>query len=164
MAIDMTRLFRWLSLFFVALNACAQNTDLDMEVMRLYRNSVPVLHTTEISVGAKVLDARERKEYMVSHLPNAKWVGHDDFELGRVEGIRKTDTILVYCTIGYRSERVGEKLLAAGYENVFNLYGGIFQWKNLGGVVLDSENDTTQRVHCYNKSWSRFLKKGVRVY
>jgi hypothetical protein len=70
----------------------------------------------------------------------------------------------VYCSVGYRSERIGEKLQDAGYTHVFNLYGGIFNWKNQDGVVLDASNDTTERVHTYNKSWSRFLKKGEPVY
>jgi 3-mercaptopyruvate sulfurtransferase SseA len=55
-------------------------------------------------------------------------------------------------------------LKKAGYTNVYNLYGGIFQWKNADGIVVTSTNDTTQRVHCYDKSWSRFLKKGEKVY
>ena len=148
----------------ISLQACAQNTDIDLEVKKLYRNSVPVVRNAQVSTRAIVLDTREREEFNVSHLPRARWVGYDDFDLKRVANIPKTDTIIVYCSIGYRSERIGEKLKKAGYTNVYNLYGGIFQWKNNDGVVVTSTNDTTQRVHCYDKSWSRFLKKGEKVY
>jgi len=151
-------------LLLVGLNACGQNTDIDVEVKKLYRNTIPVVHGAQVTSTVIVLDARERSEYDVSHLPHARWVGYDDFDLQRVANISKTDTIIVYCSIGYRSERVGEKLKKAGYSNVYNLYGGIFQWKNTNGVVLNPHNDTTQRVHCYSKSWSRFLQKGDKVY
>ncbi len=148
----------------ISLQACAQNTDIDLEVKKLYRNSVPVVRNAQVSTRATVLDTREREEFNVSHLPRARWVGYDDFDLKRVANIPKTDTIIVYCSIGYRSERIGEKLKKAGYINVYNLYGGIFQWKNADGIVVTSTNDTTQRVHCYDKSWGRFLKKGEKVY
>ena len=81
-----------------------------------------------------------------------------------VAEIPKSDTIVVYCSIGYRSERIGEKLLAAGYKNVFNLYGGIFDWKNNDRVVVDSKNEPTEKVHSYNKTWGLFLDKGEKVY
>ena len=41
--------------------------------------------------------------------------------------------IIVYCSIGVRSEDIGEKLKELGYTKILNLYGGIFDWKNKGG-------------------------------
>jgi rhodanese-related sulfurtransferase len=151
-------------LFALSLQACAQNTDIDKEVKKLYSNTVPVISPEQVKGKAVLLDARERSEYDVSHLPKARWVGYDDFDLKRLAGIPKSDTVIVYCSIGYRSERIGEQLIKAGYTKVFNLYGGIFQWKNSDGAVVDANNDTTERVHCYDRSWSRFLKKGEKVY
>ena len=46
------------------------------------------------------------------------------------QGWSKSDTIVLYCSIGYRSEKIGEKLVEMGYGHVFNLYGGIFEWVN----------------------------------
>lgn len=163
MATDMHPL-TLLFLLLTVLPSCAQNTDIDTEVRKLYKNTVPVLRPEQVRTAHVILDARERGEYDVSHLRGARWVGHEDFNLKRVSRISKTDTIIVYCSIGYRSERVGEKLLKAGYTKVFNLYGGIFQWKNSGHAVVDANNDTTERVHCYDRSWSRFLMKGEQVY
>jgi rhodanese-related sulfurtransferase len=151
-------------LLLMGLPSCAQNTDIDTEVKKLYKNTVPVLRPEQVRPTHVLLDARERAEYDVSHLRRARWVGHEDFNLKRVSRIVNTDTVIVYCSIGYRSERVGEQLIKAGYTKVFNLYGGIFQWKNSDGAVVDANNDTTERVHCYDRSWSRFLKKGEKVY
>lgn len=132
-----------------------------------------VLHFTVETVSAgelatmknvHILDAREFNEFQVSHLPTAKYVGDKDFKLSAVREISKSDSIVVYCTVGYRSEQIAEKLQKAGYQNVFNLFGGIFSWKNNGNPVVDNENQETQQVHCYNKMWSVFLLEGEKVY
>ena len=78
--------------------------------------------------------------------------------------VKTTDTLIVYCTVGYRSEKVAEKLKDAGYENTFNLFGGIFSWKNGGGKLVDRSGKATDKVHCYNEMWSVFLLEGEKVY
>ena len=72
--------------------------------------------------------------------------------------------IVVYCSLGIRSEKISEKLKAEGYSNVRNLYGGIFEWKNKGFEVFDSEGKETEKVHAYSKSWSKWLKNGEKIY
>lgn len=114
--------------------------------------------------GAVWLDARERKEYDVSRIRDAKWVGYDDFEMSRVAGIEKDADIIVYCSIGYRSEKVAEKLKRAGFTRVKNLYGGIFSWMNSDYEVKDSLGQKTQKIHAYNKLWGKWLEKGEKVY
>ena len=113
-----------------------------------------------------LLDAREREEFEVSHLENAVWVGAKSFELNTVvPKIENKDTeIVVYCSIGVRSENIGQKLMNAGYINVKNLYGGIFEWKNKGYSVYDSTGVETERVHAFSKYWGKLLKKGEKVY
>lgn len=156
----------WLISAFVPLVSCGQqSTDLDEEVKKLYKNTVPVVSMEDAQnwKSAALLDTRERPEFDVSHIPNAMFVGYDDFDINSLSYLSKNDTIIVYCSVGYRSERIGEQLQVAGFQNVFNLYGGIFNWKNNDGVVVSS-TDTTQQVHTYNKRWSRFLKKGEKVF
>ena len=74
------------------------------------------------------------------------------------------DTVILYCSVGYRSEKAGEKLLEKGYKNVLNLHGGIFEWKNSGYEVVDPKGEHTDRVHTYNKEWSEYLDKGIKIY
>lgn len=112
------------------------------------------------------LDARERREYDVSHLDQAIWVGYEDFSMDRVEKLNldKQTNIVIYCSIGYRSGKITEQLQAAGYQNARNLYGGIFEWVNQGQVVYHKTNKPTNQVHAYNKTWGVWLKKGEKVY
>lgn len=109
-----------------------------------------------------LLDARSPEEWKVSHIRDASFVGYEDFELDRLApGIQKDDSIVVYCSVGYRSEKVAEQLQEAGYSKVYNLYGGIFEWVNRGGSV-ENEAGITQKVHPYNWLWGQWLNAGVK--
>ena len=93
------------------------------------------------------------------------WSG-EKFNLNKTkEKLPKKDSkIVVYCSLGVRSEDIAEQLKKAGYTNVFNLYGGIFEWKNKGNTIVDSQEEETEKVHTFNKNWSKWLKKGEKIY
>ena len=134
----------------------------------LNKESVPYIQVAELKDKKNLiyLDAREPKEYQVSHIKNALFVGYDDFksEIVTSKIKDKSTAIVVYCSIGVRSENIGEKLQQLGYTNVYNLYGGIFKYKNEGGTVYNLQNKPTDSVHTYNKKWSKYLTKGNKVY
>ena len=111
-----------------------------------------------------VLDTRERNEYDVSRLPNAVFVGYDNFNISSIDSLSKNARILLYCSVGYRSEKIGEQLKKAGYSNVKNLYGGIFEWKNQNRELVDLDGNITNQVHAYDRVWGRFLRKGEKIY
>ena len=121
---------------------------------------------TKVNSNVVLLDARELKEFNVSHIKNAIHVGYDKFNLKKTSSklTDKNATIIVYCSVGIRSEDIAEKLQKAGYKNVFNLFGGIFEWKNKQNTVVDSTNNPTEKVHTFSKEWSKWLKKGIKVY
>ncbi len=110
------------------------------------------------------LDAREAKEFNVSHIPNARFVGSEQFELSAISDLPKNKPLIVYCSIGKRSEKITKKLLKDGFSNVHNLYGGIFEWVNQGNGIVDNENKPTNKVHAYGRFWGQFLEKGEKVY
>lgn len=137
-----------------------QDKDFHEEVTSLIEFSVPVMDVDqfkEIQEDVVILDAREQKEYDVSHIEGAKCVGFDHFDPSALEGIDKDEQIVIYCSVGYRSEKIGEKLKAMGYSNVFNLYGSIFEWVNRGNEVIDAEGQGTKKVHTYNLLWSKWV-------
>ncbi len=113
--------------------------------------------------NAIYLDARKLEEFNVSHIAKAIRVGYADFNVNNLSAIKKSTPLIVYCSVGYRSEKISEKLLAAGYTNVQNLYGGIFQWVNEGQPVQDSKGYTTN-VHAFNKDWGKWLQAGTKKY
>ncbi len=158
-----------LSILFIgvcmSLGACAQKESLDEMVDGLIEKSVPLAYSNNphLSTDALFLDARKLEEYETSHIEGALYVGYKNFDMSSMDDVNKDTEIIVYCTVGYRSEKIGEKLIKAGYTNVSNLYGGIFSWVNSGHSVVN-ENGETQKVHCYNKKWSKWLDVGEKVY
>ena len=141
----------------------AQNSLEDL-LKKYNDNGVPYITVEELAspkTQAIIFDTREPKEFKVSHLENAVCVGYDNFDIAKVEKLHpnKNKKIVVYCSLGIRSETIGKKLMKAGYTNVFNLYGGIFEWKNKNFIVIDSEEKETNKVHTYNRDWSKWLKK-----
>lgn len=126
--------------------------------------SVEELRMHQLNDNVVILDAREMEEYQVSHIEHARFIGYSEFDISGLKNYPKDSRIVVYCSLGVRSEKIGEKLRDAGYENVLNLYGGIFSWKNTGYDVVDSEGKNTDRVHAYSKQWSKWLTNAEKIY
>lgn len=141
---------------------------IERTLKQLNSESVPYMYVNELNQTTTpiLLDTRKQEEYTVSHLKNAIWVGYKSFEEDSVMAkiTDKNTPIVVYCSIGVRSEDIGEKLLKAGYTNVKNLYGGIFEWKNQGNAVYKNTSIETDSVHTFNKQWGKLLNQGVKVY
>ena len=113
----------------------------------------------------QILDTRKKEEFEVSHHQQAIHVGYKKFEIEQYQDqLNKHQPIIVYCSIGVRSEEIGEKLKTAGFENVKNLRGGLFKWFNENREIIDKNGKPTQQIHGYNKKWSRFLKRGEVEY
>lgn len=71
-----------------------------------------------------VLDARSEAEYAVSHLKEAERIDPYQPDLGAFAS--KDTPIVVYCSVGYRSARIAERLGKAGFSRIYNLEGSIF--------------------------------------
>ena len=156
---------------FMAFISIAGFTQQDLKTIlnKHSNNSVTYMTVQELNMPktqVKLLDAREKAEYDVSHIKNALHVGYNDFDIKTVlEHIKdKRSKVVVYCSIGIRSEDIGEQLIEAGYTNVYNLYGGIFEWKNADLPVYTNDGLETDKVHAYSKNWGKWLNKGVKVY
>ena len=160
--------FKFIFLFFIAFASCAQNS-LSELLDKYNTKNIPYISVQELAMAktkAIILDARELKEYKVSHLKESVYVGYTDFTLDSIKNKipNKNEVIVVYCSLGIRSEAIADKLKKAGYKNVFNLYGGIFEWKNNNFKVYNSEEKETDSIHAFSKEWSHWLLKGHKVY
>ncbi len=159
-----------LFIFILVFSSCsyAQKSQAEFDGMldKLLSHSVKEVKPREVSGNKKVvyLDAREKEEYETSHIKNAIWIGFDNFDEKSLAKISKSKSIVVYCSVGYRSEKITEKMEKLGFKDVSNLYGGIFGWKDAGLQVVDSLGKSTEKVHTYNKKWSQWLKNGEKVY
>lgn len=164
-----------LLLTLLMFSACQQTdsdspTTYDRLLRTLYRNTVPAIRPAQLATmlakkpeAVLLLDTRTPAEYQVSHLRNAHFVDFTSFKKNTFPDLPRNQTVVVYCSVGYRSERVGERLKALGFQDVRNLYGGLFQWVNEGHPVYNQQG-VTQNIHPYSPLWSPWLKSGRQVY
>ncbi|MGY6522769.1 MAG: rhodanese-like domain-containing protein [Mongoliitalea sp.] len=147
------------------LSACGQSTAFKMMLSTFYDSDFPTILPKEIADlnNPLLLDTREKKEFAVSHMKGAILVGYDHFSLANIPEKDKNKPIVVYCSIGVRSQDIGKQLKAAGFTQVYNLYGGIFHWVNEGNPVYQG-NKPTNKVHAYNRIWGVWLTEGEKVY
>lgn len=162
------KIFTFIITFFIAFSSNAQK-DLHELLEQYNSHNVPYISVQELAMPKTkvlVLDAREQKEYDVSHLKDAIYVGYNNFNLDSIQHKigDKDKKIVVYCSVGIRSEIVADKLKKAGFTNVYNLYGGIFEWKNKSFPIYNSEQKATDSIHAFSKPWSKWVKNGIKIY
>ena len=165
--LNMMKKIIFLGIYFLCTNGFSQ-TSIKELLNKFNDHSVPYIYIDELSkltTPPLLLDTREVEEYNISHLEHAIHVGFHKFNISKNTGLPtdKNTTIVVYCSIGIRSEIIGKQLIADGYTSVYNLYGGIFEWVNKGEKVYGSKQSTS-KVHAYSKKWGRYLLKGTKVY
>ena len=84
-----------------------------------------------------VLDVREPDEYAAGHvegallMPLARTV-----EMALAADLPKDEPLYVFCRTGNRSLQAAQALVAAGYEDVRNVDGGIVAWTAAGLPVV----------------------------
>lgn len=113
-----------------------------------------------LSKGAlTILDVRDENEFDVSHLAGAK-----RYEEGVLKGLDPKMPVLVYCTVGIRSNKLAQTLRDQGFSEIIELQDGLIGWSNAQLPLVNSMNKDTDSIHVYNQFFGKLLKEGVPVY
>jgi rhodanese-related sulfurtransferase len=107
-----------------------------------------------------LLDVRTPEEQRVSHLRGAEYLDPGDPDIEAL-GIPIEATVVVYCSIGYRSAAVVSSLKKAGIRQVYNLEGGLFDWANQDREVVRGD-ERVHEVHPFNRLWGLLLRSELR--
>lgn len=110
-----------------------------------------------------LLDTRPVEEYRVSHLQGARRLDPDATTFPVLDDVPKDTLIVAYCSVGYRSSGVVERLQQAGFTNVYNLEGSIFQWANEDRPVY-RDHQVVRQVHPFNRTWGTLLNDELHAY
>ncbi len=110
-----------------------------------------------------LLDVRSRPEYAVSHLHDARWIDTAAPVSKAMAGVSRTEPIVTYCSVGYRSSAYAQRLLKDGFTNVRDLKGSIFQWAN-DKLPVYRDGRVVHQVHPYNHYWGCLLKRSLWVF
>jgi thioredoxin 1 len=77
-----------------------------------------------------VLDVRTPEEFSKGHLKDARNVNWKDSNFAaEVAKIDKSKPVFVYCLVGGRSAAAAAKMREMGFNNVYELEGGIIKWR-----------------------------------
>ena len=115
-----------------------------------------LLAEQQLSVKPTIIDVRLPEEYDVSHIPKAHNLQSADAIAAAFPDY--AETIIVSCSVGYRSAAVAEELASMGYQNVKNLRHSIFEWGERG-YDLENAAGIASRVQPYNFAWVALLSK-----
>lgn len=77
-----------------------------------------------------LLDVRQPGEYEAEHIPGAKLIPLPDLKDGRSQ-LDARKPIVVYCASGGRSLAAAQLLSGLGFNEIYNLKGGIKAWQGL---------------------------------
>jgi rhodanese-related sulfurtransferase/rubrerythrin len=76
-----------------------------------------------------LLDVRQTWEYEEFHIPGARLIPLPELP-DRLDEIPANKPTLVYCAVGGRSLAAANLISGQGFEDVYNILGGIMAWKN----------------------------------
>ena len=111
-----------------ALSKAKADTAEDMTDKAAYHKiSAEETHEMMASQEVVVVDVRTREEYESGHIENAVLVPNESIGSEMPEALPdKEATLLVYCRSGRRRD-AAQKLLALGYQSVYD-FGGVIDW------------------------------------
>ena len=81
-----------------------------------------------------LLDVRQPKEYEQSHIPGAKLIPVAQLS-DRLDELDPNKPVVVYCAVGGRSRAAAQLLAGKGFDDVFNVKGGIKAWEGRTAVT-----------------------------
>lgn len=82
-----------------------------------------------------ILDVRTQEEYNESHIMGSTLIPVEELD-SRLKELPRDKKILVYCRTGHRSVTASDILVKNGFTQVYNMKGGITEWKNAGYEVV----------------------------
>ena len=165
---------RWsIVLLFTAFATAAERPaeeDRWEQTLRLVRETfpeVPQMSTERLAglleQGEEVvlLDARSDEEFDTSHLQGALRAENVHSARDILKDRDEKPTVVVYCSVGYRSSRLARELRSQGIDNVFNVEGSLFKWANEGRPVYRGSKQV-RSVHPFDEDWGELLDEALR--
>jgi len=84
-----------------------------------------------------IIDVRSESEFLQGHIENAVLIPNNSPDLEKaLSKLGKNKTYLLYCLFGGRSSSMFGKMRKLGFKKVYDLDGGIIEWKNEGFEVI----------------------------
>ena len=142
-------MIRYIYIFFiVTLFSCNENKSISNLVSA---NDFNQMISNDKS--AIIIDVRTPEEFNKGHLRNSLNVNWFDENFDENLKIFNKDLpVLVYCLSGGRSSQANEKIQSLGFKNVYELDGGILEWRKnkLPEALLNNNYENSLTVDDFN--------------
>ncbi len=84
-----------------------------------------------------IIDVRTPEEYAGGHIENAMNVDYYSASFkDEINGLARDSTYLIYCRTGARSAGARDIMKELGFQNIYNMTGGITDWVAKGLPVV----------------------------
>ena len=106
------------------------------------QESVKVVTTDEMQTileldDVQLIDVRTPEEYNEGYIENAQNIDYYSPTFDEdIQKLDKSKPVILYCKSGNRSGKCAEILKEAGFEKIYDLEGGITEWKYKGLDVI----------------------------
>lgn len=110
------------------------------------------------------IDTREKNEYLIGSIKGAINLGFENPDLDLLKLIPADRTLIVFCSVGLRSEKICSLMLKMGFTAVYNLYGGLFEWVNCSLPIFDVTGKPSKKIHGFSRFWGIWVKGIYKVY
>jgi rhodanese-related sulfurtransferase len=119
-----------ITILFVGITLIGCSTNQKSSVVNIDQG----LELIENEKKLQLIDVRTPGEYSEGHLENSINIDIYDFENFEIEvnKLSKDQPVLIYCKSGSRSKEATDQLIALGFEEVYDLQGGITKWISSG--------------------------------
>lgn len=91
-----------------------------------------------------LLDVRTQQEYYTEHVKGSKWIPLDHVSYRLQELDKKKAIFACFCRSGHRSFKACEFLKENGFEELYNVKGGIEAWKQAGYETVKNSMEEYQ--------------------
>ena len=125
-----------LSLFFaLSLTNCEKMTQSEIKII-----SPEEMQTLLELDDIQIVDVRTPEEYKEGFISNSQNIDFKSPTFDKdITKLDKAKPVILYCKSGARSAKCSKKLKDAGFVKIYDLEGGITQWKFKGFEIETSE-------------------------
>lgn len=111
-----------------------------MNVKSFLKNGIPTLNPENLSelTNFQIIDVRRLDEYTaeLGHIKSAQLVTLGPDLKSFLDKIEKSKPLIFVCRSGVRSGQATQDALLAGFNQVYNLDGGMLKWNSLKLPVI----------------------------
>ena len=136
--------------FFIAVCFCFSCMNTNSQIIE---NIEALTFKTKISeIDGLIIDVRTPEEFSSGYIADATNIDFyaNDFD-HKLNIISKNQPIYIYCRSGGRSSAAAKKLEKLGFNEVYNLSGGISSWNSAGYKINKLSDRSSKSI----KKWNR---------